>query len=311
MPLEERAQWRHYQAAAAYLDEVLPAGDPWCCMMSFVGPHSSKDAHIDLVNDYLSMDLPLPPSRYHELADRPEIYRLVQRSWHGMTDEDHRKWRACYYAAVEEHDRMFGLLLDQVEAAGQLDDTIVIFATDHGDALGAHGIYTKILFAHEPVYNIPMVLCGPGIARGEVSSARVGLHDLCPTILDLVGCAEIPGIDGRSAAELVAEPRMHEDQWTVGYAENYGSQLHFSQRLVWEDNWKLVYNAFGVSELYNLEEDPDEMVNRIADPACDEHLRRLAKRLWRHCRDTGDTEFLSTPPCFRFFPYGPGIVDET
>ncbi|MFW5828903.1 MAG: sulfatase-like hydrolase/transferase [Planctomycetota bacterium] len=307
-PLEERPQWRHYQVCADWLDEALRNQDPWCCMMSFSGPHSSKDAHISLVDEYLAMDLPLPASRNHDLADRPEVYRLCQKAWHGMSDEDHKKWRACYYASVEEHDRMFGLLLDQVEQAGQLDNTIVVFVTDHGDALGAHGIYTKILFAHEPVYNIPMAICGPGIVPGQVTSARVGLHDLCPTILELTDCDPIQDIDGRSAAALLADPSAHEQDWEVGYAENYGSQLLFSQRLVWEGDWKLVYNGFGKSELYNLAEDPDEMVNRIDDPTADEHLRRLAIRLWRHCRETGDTEFLCTPPCFRFFPYGPGIA---
>jgi arylsulfatase A-like enzyme len=306
--LEDRPQWQHYQACASWLDQALQKDDPWCCMMSFSGPHSSKDAHIDLVNEYLAMDLPLPASRHHDLADRPEVYRLCQKSWHGMTDEDHKKWRACYYAAVEEHDRMFGLLLDQVEAAGDLDNTIVVFVTDHGDALGAHGIYTKILFAHEPAYNIPMAICGPGIAQGQVTSARVGLHDLCPTILELTDCAPIADIDGRSAAALLADPAAQEQDWTVGHAESFGSQLLFSQRLVWEGDWKLVYNGFGKCELYNLAEDPDEMTNRIDDPEADPHLRRLAKRLWTNCRETGDTEFLSTPPCFRFFPYGPGIA---
>ena len=100
-------------------DEALQGEKPWACMMSFIGPHSSKDAHIDLVNEYLAMDLPLPASRHHDLVDRPEVYRLAQKPFRGLSDEDHRKWRACYYAAVEEHDRLFGELLDQVEAAGQ------------------------------------------------------------------------------------------------------------------------------------------------------------------------------------------------
>jgi len=310
MPLEQRPQWKHFLQAKNFMEEVLPEDDPWCCMLSFVGPHSSKDAHIDLVNEYLEMDLPLPASRNHDLMDRPEAYRLAQKAFRGMSDDDHKRLRACYYAAFEEHDRMFGHILDMVEAAGQLDNTIVVFTADHGDALGAHGVYTKILFSHEPVYNIPMAVCGPGIAKGQVSSARVGLHDLCPTLLTLTGCDSIPDIDGRDASALVANPSAHEKDWTIGFAENYGSQLLFSQRLVWEDNWKLVYNGFGISELYDLANDPDEMHNRIEDPAYDEHLQRLAKRLWRNIRATNDNDFLVTPPCFRFFPYGPGIADE-
>ncbi len=309
-PLEERPQWRHFSRAANYLDEVLPSGDPWCCMMSFSGPHSSKDSHVDLVNEYLEMDLPLPASRNHDLEDRPEAYRLAQTPFRGLTDEDHKRWRACYYAAVEEHDRMFGILLDKVEDAGQLDNTIVVFATDHGDALGAHGIYTKILFSHEPVYNIPMAICGPGIAKGKVTNARVGLQDLCPTILELTGCDPIDDIDGRSAVELLANPEAHEDEWTFGFAQNWGTQLLFSQRILWDDNWKLVYNGFGICELYNLAEDPDEMVNRIDDPDYAVDLKRLSIKLWKQIKAKRDMEFLGTPPCFRFFPYGPGIADE-
>jgi choline-sulfatase len=191
-----------------------------------------------------------------------------------------------------------------------MDNTIVVCVSDHGDALGAHGIYTKILFSHEPVYNVPMVLAGPGIAQGQVTSARVGLEDICPTLLELTDCEPIPSLDGRSAADLLADPAAHEDDWTFGYAENYGTQLLFTQRLVWDGDWKLVYNGFGKSELYNLAEDPEEMTNRIDDPEADEHLRRLAKKLWRRARETGDIEIQGTPPCFRFFPYGPGILNE-
>jgi arylsulfatase A-like enzyme len=310
IPLEERSQWRHYEGARRFLDLVLPSGDPWACALSFSGPHSRKDGHIDLVNEYLEMDLPLPASRNHNLEDRPEVYRLAQTPFRGLTDEDHRKIRACHYASVEEHDRMFGLVMDQVEEAGQMDNTIVLFVSDHGDALGAHGIYTKILFSHEPVYNIPMVLAGPGVAQGCVTSARVGLQDLCPTLLELTGCEPIDDLDGRSAASLLADPPAQEDEWTSGYAENYGTQLLFTQRLHWDGDWKLVYNGFGKSELYNLAEDPDEMTNRIDDPEVDDVLERMARQLWRTARDSGDREILGTPPCFRFFPYGPGILNE-
>ncbi len=309
-PLEQRGQWRHYLNARRFLEGVLPSGDPWACALSFSGPHSRKDGHVDLVEQYLAMDLPLPASRYHELGDRPEVYRLSREPFVGLTDEDHRRIRACHYAAVEEHDRMFGLILDQVEQAGQLDDTVVLFVADHGDALGAHGMYTKILFSHEPVYNIPMVLAGPGVARGRTTAARVGLHDLCPTLLELTGCEPIAETDGRSAAPLLADPAGREGEWTVGFAENYGTGLLFTQRLVWEGDWKLVYNGFGKSELYDLASDPEEMTNRIDDPSCDAVLRRLARRLWRQARRTGDFAFLSTPPSFRFFPYGPGIAER-
>ncbi len=310
MPLEERPQMIHCRNALSWMDEHIESGDPWACALSFSGPHTRKDAHVDLVEKYLEMDLRLPENRYHDCADKPEIYRMVHDTFRGLTDEDHRKIRACHYASVEEHDRLFGLLLDKVERAGQLDNTIVLFTVDHGDALGAHGIYTKILFSHEPVYNVPLAICGPGIARGVRTSARVGLHDLCPTLVELTGQGERFPTDGRSAAALLADPKAHEADWTVGFAENYGSQLGYCQRLMWDGDWKLVYNAFGKSELYNLAEDPWEVRNRIDDPSCDETLRRLARGLWAHLRKTNDVGWLGTPPCFHFFPYGPGILDE-
>ncbi len=309
VPLEERPQYTNYERAAEWLGRALEADDPWVCALSFSGPHSRKDAHVDLVDEYLKMDLPLAESRNHDCSDKPEIYQMVHDTFKGLTDEDHKKIRACAFASIEEHDRLFGKILDQVEAAGQLDDTIVIFTTDHGEALGAHGVYTKILFSHEAVYNIPLRICGPGVAKGVTTTARVGLHDLCPTILELVDAEAIAETDGCSAAALLADPKSHEDDWTIGFAENYGSQLVFCQRLIWDGDWKLVYNAFGKSELYNLAEDPNEMQNRIDDPKADDILKRLAKKLWNNIYATNDADWMVTPPCFRFFPYGPGIRD--
>ena len=109
-----------------------------------------------------------------------------------------REAAACYYASITEIDAQFGNILDKLEAAGQLENTIVVLTADHGELLGAHGLYCKNFSAYEEIYNVPLIMAGPGIASGVTSDARVGTHELCPTLLDLVDAEPITVPDSRS-----------------------------------------------------------------------------------------------------------------
>ena len=82
-----------------------------------------------------------------------------------------------------------------------------------------------------------------------------------------------------------------------------------TQRVVWDDPWKYVFNGFDQDELYNLDRDPYEMSSRVDDPSCDQHLRRLVAHMWRRCRDTGDDSLYNSQyPILRVAPYGPSIA---
>src|SRR5690606_19412443 len=121
-----------------------------------------------------------------DLGDRPHVYSRIQDAWSGLSDAEAKQAIACYYAACSGIDDQFGRLLDALERSGQADDTLVVFTSDHGDYLGAHGLFLKGVAPFEEVYRVPLLLRGPGIAPGTVVDEPVGLIDLGRTLTSLL-----------------------------------------------------------------------------------------------------------------------------
>jgi arylsulfatase A-like enzyme len=126
---------------------------------------------------------------------------------------DARVVKASYYAMVELIDHEFGRLIDGLEARGELDNTIVIFTSDHGELLGDHGLLLKGCRFFEALVHVPLVVSWPArFAGGRRSRALVELVDLAPTLLEAVGLPVPPEMQGRSLLPLLdgrAEPDVH------------------------------------------------------------------------------------------------------
>lgn len=309
VPPEERKMGVITDLAEDYLGDALSQSKPWCCFASVPEPHDPFVSGEDAFNLYDVDSITLNENVYDNLIDRPGIYRKAARVWKHMTDRQRREAAVCYYASITEIDAQFGRLIDRVEAAGQLDNTIVVVTSDHGEALGAHGLYCKNFSAFEEIYTIPMITAGPGIAQNMVTDARVGLHDLCPTILELSGSPPIDHPDSRSFAPVLRDPKSHEAGHTTGYAEYFGGRMILTQRVVWDGPWKFVFNGFDFDELYNLDDDPGEMVNLAERPESRQTMRHMCERMWRQVRLTGDHSLLNSKyPPLRVAPYGPNIL---
>ncbi|MFW5844938.1 MAG: sulfatase-like hydrolase/transferase, partial [Planctomycetota bacterium] len=244
--------------------------------------------HAETYRRYAVDELPLPASAADDLHDKPNIYRRSARTYRDLSLREHREALACYYASITEIDACFGRLLERVEAAGQLQDTIVLLCADHGDLMGAHGLWTKNFGAFEEVYRIPLVFAGPGIASGATCAGRMGLQDLGPTLCTLADAAAMPATDGSDRSHLLRSPADLQEADRVGYAEYFGGRYILSQRIHWRDDWKYVFNGFDWDELYDLAADPDEMCNRIEDPDCRETAEDLMRSIWRIIEDSGD-----------------------
>jgi arylsulfatase A-like enzyme len=297
--------------ALDYLDQVLQDDRPWCCFVSVPEPHDPFVTGQEAFDRYDVDALDLQPNVHDELDGRPGIYRKAARVWRDMTDRQHREAAACYYASITEIDAQFDRLIDRLEQAGQLENTVVVVTSDHGESLGAHGLYCKNFSATKEIYNIPLIVSGPGISQGARTDARVGSHDLCPTLLELVGCEPFSAPDSRSFAAVLEEPRAHEADFATGFAEYYGNRMIITQRVVWNGPWKLVFNGFDFDELYNLDQDPFEMTNLAQDPTYEEQLRAMTAQMWRVVRDTGDRSLYNSHyPILRVAPYGPLIAKQ-
>ena len=239
------------------------------------------------------------------MSGQPNLYKRAAQVWSDWTGREHREAAACYYASISEIDQQFGRLLERVERAGQLENTIVVMTSDHGDFLGAHGLYCKNIGAFEEAYSIPLVMAGPGVAAAAVSDARVGLQDVGQTLLELVGAQPLSDIDGRSFAAVLANPQ-DTSAYQQGFAEYYGGRYIISQRLLWDGDWKFVHNGFDYDELYNLAADPYEMNNLAQDPAHAQELETMTRQMWQIVVESGDHSLFNTHyPSMRIAAAGP------
>jgi arylsulfatase A-like enzyme len=308
-PPEERDMGVVTSLATDWLrQEAFGSTAPWCGFLSFIEPHDPFVAGAEAFARYDIDALELPPNAHDDLEGRPGLYRKSARQWRALSDREKREAMACYYASITELDEQLGRVLDLVRDAGQLDGTVVVFTSDHGELLGAHGLYAKNIMAAEECYGVPMVFAGPGVRSGVVSESRVSLMDVGPTLLELVGLDPLPDADGESfAAELrndavPARPRA--------FAESFGGRYLLTQRVVWDGDWKLVFNGFDEDELYDLRADPHEMTNLIDVPDQQQRAKSMMALLWARIRDTGDRSLLNTHYApLRLARYGPDICD--
>ena len=311
---EQRPMGQVTAMAEGFLDEALRANDgqPWCCLASTSEPHDPFVCGEAAYAQYDVDALPVPENWSDTMADKPGLYRRSAEFFAALTEREKKEAAACYYASITEIDAMFGRLIDKVEQAGQLENTIVVLTSDHGDFLGAHGLYMKNVGAFEEAYQIPMVLAGPGIAAHGTVGARVGLHDLGPTLCELTGARAMDTAgESRSFADLLRDPAAQAGQFTSGYAEYFGSRIQLQQRVVWDGRWKLVFNAFDYDELYDLQNDPGEMHNLAHDPAYREAHERLTEQMWRTVQQTKDAPLANMHyPPLRFGVLGPTVGHE-
>lgn len=212
----------------------MPEGQPWFMQVNFTGPHNPMDIT-------QSMWEARPDVRFPPPVDSTEL-----------DPDHHNEIRRNYAAMIENIDRHVGRFLDLVESRGELDNTLVVFSSDHGEMLGDHNRWGKSTF-YQPSVGVPLVVAGPGVQEGVTSDALVELHDLAATHLDFAGAEGIPEADARSLKPLLAgETSTHRDV-AISALNDW--------RMIWDGRRKLVLQENEAPRLFDLEADPDECEN--------------------------------------------------
>ena len=158
--------------------------------------------------------IPLPIYEPGELARKTQFQRMDHVSpyngcmadgipeYEDISAADHRLIKAAYFAMVDLIDVQVGRMLSTLEETGQLDNTIVIFMSDHGEMLGDHGIYLKGPYFYEGAVRVPLIFSQPGLfSPAYASSGLTELIDIAPTLLEAAGVERYEGIQGRSPVE--------------------------------------------------------------------------------------------------------------
>ncbi|HEX9997050.1 MAG TPA: sulfatase-like hydrolase/transferase [Abditibacterium sp.] len=268
------------QKAIDFLEEEAQSGFPWLFSVNIYDPHHPFDPPLEFLQPYLDRldEIPLPNYIEGELENKPVFQSIDHGGAYGgnadlypfdqMIEADHRLIRAAYWAMCDLIDVQVGRLMDALEKSGQLENTIVIFQSDHGEMLGDHGIYLKGPHFYEAATRVPLIISWPGHIKTQRTSALVELVDIAPTLLDAVGLRVDEGMQGRSLWPLLTgqvEADHHRDSV---YCEHYGTTHHAPDQksaygtMIRTHNFKLTrFHGESGGELYDLERDPDETHN--------------------------------------------------
>jgi arylsulfatase A-like enzyme len=297
-----RRRHRDELAAAGAVNVLLEeSANPLFLMVSFFNPH---DIHKEAPRKSEGRgseqlhQIALPESLADDLSSKPEPQRRFLhedrgRISLGYTPGDWRLYRHRYHRLVEKVD---GEISKVLSALNQRDRRhVVVFASDHGDLAGAHGLPLKGPAMYEELVRVPLIISAPGSIENGVSDALVSTMDILPTLCDLAGIPIPDGIDGLSLASLLTEASPAKALEELGkrrkglVVEYYGKRKwRVPIRMVRTADWKYVrYQLYG-EELYNLKSDPHETRNLAADAQFAETLERLSQMLEDHVRQTKD-----------------------
>ena len=256
------------------------AGEPWCMYVGTLGPHDPYIPPKRFLDMYADVEFPLPDTFDDPLDDKPALYRRTRDRFGQLTREEHREAIAHYLAFCSYEDWLFGLLIDKLKERGEYEDTIILYVSDHGDYLGDHGLWCKGLPAFLTNYHVPASLKMPGGEQDVVRDELVSLCDFGPTFLDAAGADSPVTFAGRSLMPLMTAEEVSEDWRDALFFQTNGNETYGIQRSIVTDKWRFVYNGFDYDELYDLENDPGQMINLACDPQYESVKKEMYTRIW-------------------------------
>jgi len=243
--------------------------------MGIYAPHPPLNPTREMMAPYEGRRVTVPPRSADEAADKPSPLRGMLAMCRGWDDERFESYRRHFYAMVTGVDLAVGQVLEQLEQAGQLDETLIVFGADHGDMCGDHGMVTKQASFYDQLMRLPLVLHWPaGLGRRPMRvTGLTEMVDVLPTLLELAGCNVPACMVGRSHAEALLAGRQPETREDVIAFDGPG---HMMLRTA---THKYIRYADGGEVLYDLSEQPAETVNRAADAGCADMLAEMRLRL--------------------------------
>lgn len=271
-------------AAIAFLNkrQSKEGAKPLLMYLAYANPHDPCVADKKWLDMYDAQQLSLPanflpqhPFDNGELKVRDETLLPWPR-----TPQALKRHLRDYYAVTTALDYQIGRLLATLDDLKLREKTIIVFSSDHGLALGSHGLMGKQnLYEHS--MKAPLIFAGPGIPQGK-SDSLVYLHDIYPTVCELAGAPIPPGIDGRSLVPIIRGTEQQvRDSVFLAYRD--------VQRAVRRGPWKLIYYPkIGKLQLFNLKDDPAEMKNLADEPAQAERLKEMKTLLQEQQRQNDD-----------------------
>lgn len=264
--------------ALMFLDQSKDSDNPFFMYLAFSAPHDPRQApqeYQDLY-DIDSISLPLsyrPDHPYRSKMGNPKSLRDEALAPFPRTKYAIKVHTKEYYALISHLDAQIGEILDRLEASGQKDNTYIFFTSDHGLAMGRHGLIGKQSMYDHSV-RPPLVVVGPDIPANQRLDQEVYLQDVMPSALDIAGIIKPNFVDFNSLL-----PIARGEQLEGNYPAIYGAYIKV-QRMIRKEGFKLiVYPKADKILLFDLQKDPEEMNDLFENPAYKDKAKELAEGL--------------------------------
>lgn len=281
----------------AVMEEYAAGNKPFFLWASFFDPHPPYIVSAIWASMYDPHKMNIPEMVEGELDDMPEIYQMTQSkksnyskfrdskrwsagmNYHPKSEEVRRKDMAIYYGQISMMDHYIGNILDKVEELGIEDKTIIAFTSDHGHLYGQHGLTKKGAFMYEDLVKVPMVVSCPSIIpQGKRSNSLQSLIDFAPTFLSFAG-VDIPNcMTGNDQSEVWKGNEEKKRDFVI--VENHQQPYSLYQKQLVTDQYKItIYMNYEYGELFDLRNDPNELVNLWDKPEYQELKFKMIQKL--------------------------------
>ncbi|MCP4402700.1 MAG: sulfatase-like hydrolase/transferase [bacterium] len=240
---------------------------PLFLLVGFYGPHCPYVCPESLFKYYYDR-LPEPDlCEEFKQTVHPAIKKFYElRGLSDLDPDDVKRARAAYYGLVELIDRYVGNIVEAVEQRFSREDTLIVYASDHGDMLGEKGLFWKTNF-YDGSARVPMIFSQPGtIPEGKEIRQVTSLLDLAPTLLDMGNAPELPEMDGENLLPLLsgAEPENPRRAVISQLGDIKGDSPSATIR---QGPWKLVsHYGYEQPQLFNMDDDPEELRDLAGQP---------------------------------------------
>lgn len=276
------------EAAVAWLTDEAPRDRHWAAKVSLVTPHYPFTVPGEFLDLYEDVELPEPIRNAPEAWDHHPAVDFYRRSCgldEPLTAEETRRSLQHYYGLVSFMDAQLGAVLRALDETGQVDDTIVLYVSDHGELMGVDGTWFKGTM-NERSIRIPMVLAGPGVAGGQRCATPTSLVDVFPTVLDALGIIPDAADEDLPGRSLLRVAREDADPERTVFSEFHSANSASGGFMVRHGGWKYEFHAGFPERLFDLSIDPDDAHDLAADPAHLDALETCRKEMLAICDPT-------------------------
>lgn len=289
-PLESAIEYFVAEETIRMLERAAEKDEPFFLWSNFWGPHSPSLVPEPYYSMYDPKEIAEHPSYRETFENKPHVQQLIEKMW-GLGDygwEGFQEIAARYFGHCTFIDDMVGRIIAALDRLGQLDNTVIVYTSDHGDCLGAHRLIEKGEFMYDEIYRIPLVVSHPQCENpGTACDDFVYLHDLASTAVEIATDTEPEDFDGRSIL-----PAMLGHELPFTREEVFCTfDRHFTvanQRMIRTKTHQLTFNSCDRGELYDLEKDPYQLVNVYGDAAYEDVRLDLMARMRRYMSDLDD-----------------------